>query len=82
MQSRSFSAMLQELSDNYYNHLLSFQDFRLKRREILDQIDTYYNGADQNLGRPAQAPAHDLGSTITFASFEAKREEGNTDEDR
>lgn len=73
MQSRSFSAMLQELSDNYYNHLLSFQEFRLKRREILDQIDTYYNGADNELDPPAQSDEDPLSSTITFASFETKR---------
>ena len=80
MQSRSFSAMLQELSDNYYNHLLSFQDFRLKRREILDQIDTYYNGADQNLASRNQVGSDSLGSTMTYSSFETI-EENRADED-
>lgn len=80
MQSRSFSAMLQELSDNYYNHLLSFQDFRLKRREILDQIDTYYNGADHNLASRTQAGNDSLGSTISYSSFETI-EENRADED-
>ena len=74
MQSRSFSAMLQELSDNYYNHLLSFQDFRLKRREILDQIDTYYNGADQNLASRVQTSNDSLDRTMSYSSVETVKD--------
>lgn len=40
---KSFSAMLRDLSTDYYNHMLSFEEFRVKRKEILDQVDFHYN---------------------------------------
>ena len=44
-QSSSLSAQLQQVTSDYYNRLLSRQDYRLRRNEILDQIDRFYNGA-------------------------------------
>lgn len=82
MQSRSFSAMLQELSSNYYNHLISFQDFRGKRREILDQIDAYYNGADTDAPEPRpQGDEDPYSSTLSFASFEAMENSDKNDKE-
>lgn len=46
MQGRSYSFMLQELSHNYYQHQMTFQDYRSQRREILNNIDSHYNSVD------------------------------------
>ncbi len=40
---KSFSAMLRDLSTDYYNHMVGFDEFRARRREILDQVDYHYN---------------------------------------
>ena len=46
MQSNiSFSMLLRELAADYYNHSLSFDEYRLRRRAIFDQIDIDFNGA-------------------------------------
>ena len=45
MQKQSFSTVLRELSKSYYNHYISFHEYRAQRRELLDKIDTYFNGA-------------------------------------
>lgn len=37
--------LLQELASDYYNHGLSFSEYREKRRTIFDQIDMHFNGA-------------------------------------
>ncbi|WP_086931511.1 hypothetical protein [Agarilytica rhodophyticola] len=42
-QNKSFSAILQELTNNYYNHRISFSEYRLQRRQVLDSIDQGYN---------------------------------------
>lgn len=41
--NKSFSAILQELSNNYYNHRISFTQYRTQRRRVLDSIDQSYN---------------------------------------
>lgn len=55
MQGRSYSFMLQELSNHYYQHQITFQDYRSQRREILNSIDSHYNRIDvqQNISESA-----------------------------
>ena len=77
MQGRSYSSMLQELSHRYYQHQMTFQDYRSQRREILNSIDSHYNRIDvqQKINESANIPsAHDsehegainLGETVTI----------------
>lgn len=79
MQNRSYSFMLQELSNNYYHHQISFDEYRAQRRHILDSIDSHYNGVDiqQNINESAklaaarvseQERAIQLGETLTIAA--------------
>jgi len=69
--------MLQELSHRYYQHQMTFQDYRSQRREILNSIDSHYNRIDvqQKINESANIPsAHDpehegainLGETVTI----------------
>ena len=68
--------MLQELSASHYNHVISFQEFRAKRREILNQIDTYYNGETQIQSEDKTVIAEEgFGSTLSFGSYESIRDE-------
>lgn len=79
MQNRSYSFMLQELSKHYYQHQITFQDYRTQRREILNNIDSHYNHMDiqqktnesANIA-PAQSSEHgstiNLGETMTTST--------------
>ncbi len=44
MTANSFSAMLRELVDDVQLDLISFEEYRLRRRILLNQIDEEYNG--------------------------------------
>ncbi len=35
---------LKKLSDSYYNHQISFDDYRNQRKDLLKKIDAEYNG--------------------------------------
>lgn len=35
---------LQQLSKDYYQHQISFSEYRLRRKEVLDKIDEQFNG--------------------------------------
>lgn len=67
--------MLQELSNSHYNHVISFQEFRAKRREILNQIDEYYNGEPTEQGASDTVSEDTLNGTLSFGSYEAARDE-------
>lgn len=55
MQGRSYSFMLRELANYYYQHQITFQDYRAQRRKILNSIDSQYNRIDiqQNIRESA-----------------------------
>ena len=40
----SYSARLRELSKDYYQTHLGFEEYRSQRKEVLDKIDEEYNG--------------------------------------
>lgn len=75
-QGASFSSVIQKLSSDHFNRIIGQVEYRTKRREILDQIDQYYNGADirqpapdyaQNAGAPTVPNRESLGTTMTFS---------------
>jgi len=39
----SFAKKLQNLSNDYYNQLISREDYVMQRKEILDALDSKYN---------------------------------------
>ena len=62
-QGASFSSVIQKLSSDHFNRILGQAEYRAKRREILDQIDQYYNGAQAT---PAQSTSqHSTGGAAT-----------------
>ena len=67
---KSFSAMLRDLSTDYYNHMVSFEDFRMKRREILNQVDFHYNDQSSIESDPIegdeQTQPRSVGHTMSF----------------
>ena len=44
MSDLSYSARLRELSKDYYQSHLAFEDYRAQRKEVLDKIDEEFNG--------------------------------------
>ena len=40
----SFSSVLQQLCSDHFNRVITTEEYKIKRRKILDQIDVYYNG--------------------------------------
>jgi phage-related protein len=48
MAENSFSAMLRELVDDVYENLIGFDEYRQRRRALLNQIDEEYNGVTSN----------------------------------
>ncbi len=48
MSDLSYSAMLRDLSKNYYQNHIAFDDYRSQRKAILDKIDEEFNGRKQN----------------------------------
>lgn len=43
MTAKSYSILLRELSKSHYNHQINFEDYRAKRREILNKVDSSFN---------------------------------------
>ncbi len=71
MQGKSYSSMLQELSRDYYNHRISFEEYREKRRQILEYIDQQFNGrnAGEVIGSCGPLDSDDE-ATIPYSSYE------------
>jgi hypothetical protein len=44
MDDKSISALLRDLSSDYYHNHIGFEDYRRQRKEILDNIDLQMNG--------------------------------------
>lgn len=44
MNILDFSRQLRELADNYSDQRITFADYRTKRKDILDKIDSNMNG--------------------------------------
>lgn len=44
MIEQSYSAQLRELSKNYYQSHLGYEEYRSLRKEVLDKIDEEFNG--------------------------------------
>lgn len=74
VSNKSFSSLLQALSQDYYTRRLSFDEYCEKRRALLNQIDQYFNGviAIEESPRPAQVHQVEIsgsvkpGDTMTF----------------
>jgi hypothetical protein len=45
MIEANYSESLRNLSREYFNRLLSFDSYRMKRKQLLDLVDQGYNGA-------------------------------------
>jgi len=46
MDISNYSLQLRELSDDYSNRRILADDYRLKRKELLDEIDKVINGQE------------------------------------
>lgn len=44
MSEMTYSARLRELSKNYYQSHIGFEEYRSLRKEVLDKIDEEFNG--------------------------------------
>ena len=44
MSELSYSARLRELSKNYYQSHIGYEEYRSQRKEVLDKIDEEFNG--------------------------------------
>ncbi len=55
MSELSYSAMLRELSKNYYQHHIGFDEYRAQRKSVLDKIDEEFNGRKSNEESNAKA---------------------------
>lgn len=44
MSENSYSLMLRNLSEAYYQETINFDDYRVQRKIILDKIDEDFNG--------------------------------------
>jgi len=46
MDTLSLFEQIKKLSDDYYEHRISFEEYRNMRNVLLKKIDAGYNGAD------------------------------------
>jgi len=46
MAESSYSEILRDLSRDYYHRRISVDEYRSKRREVLDAVDQQYNSVD------------------------------------
>lgn len=79
MDGTSYSAVLQDLAIGYYNYTIPFEEYRERRRQILNTIDACFNGMPYAPCESLQvSPAHacarnttlepsDLGGTERFS---------------
>ena len=44
MSDSNFSALLRNLSSDYYHNRIGFEEYRAQRKVILDNIDEEFNG--------------------------------------
>lgn len=45
MTQKQYAERLQQLVEDFSNRRLSTVDYRIQRRELLAEVDTYFNGA-------------------------------------
>lgn len=45
MNEANYSELLRNLSREYFNRIVSFDSYRIKRKQLLDLVDQGYNGA-------------------------------------
>lgn len=63
MSDDSFSTRLRNLSKDYYQNQISFDDYRSARKIILDQIDAEFNGHNIEPQEPEE-PEEQHGQSI------------------
>ncbi len=82
MTAKSYSILLRDLSKSHYNHQISFEDYRAKRREILNKVDRSFNlrsavetspidDSEDNTVRNRMSEINDLrlGDTLTMPAI-------------
>lgn len=75
MSELSYSARLRDLSKNYYQSHLGYEEYRSLRKEVLDKIDEEFNGR-KPLSEPEQGAEAESGDSSllmkTVAFFKNK----------
>ena len=60
MTEISYSLLLRNLSDDHFRRQITFEEYRTRRKETLDNIDVEFNGLKLTL-EPAQAIEPEMG---------------------
>jgi hypothetical protein len=67
MDDKSISEMLRDLSMDFYQNHIGFNDYRRQRKEILDNIDLQMNGIQKKDDEQGEDDTNSLFmQTITF----------------
>lgn len=66
MSDLSYSAMLRDLSRDYYQNHIGYEDYRTQRKALLDKIDIEFNGFRQSESESAGNDESILMKTIAF----------------
>lgn len=66
MSDLSYSAMLRDLSRDYYQNHIGYEDYRTRRKALLDKIDIEFNGFRQSESESAGNDESILMKTIAF----------------
>ena len=73
MSDLSYSAMLRELSKDYYQNHLGFEEYRSQRKTILIKIDEEFNGhkvlADDSLNIDSSDESQEKDSSILMKTI-------------
>ncbi len=66
--NKSFSALIKMLSNDYYNHRISFSDYRAQRRDLLNKVDFAFNQEPMPSESTSASEAESLrlGDTLTM----------------
>lgn len=87
MAGKSFSAILQALSNDYFNHSISVDEYRARRRQILEQVDALFNGAPSSAPADTADEIYDpteplrLGETLAFTAADVGVAENDRSKD-
>ena len=68
MSDTSYSVMLRNLSREYYQSHIGFEEYRMQRKSILDKIDQDFNGYQSHDSQTEESEqlSHFMNTTVFF----------------
>jgi hypothetical protein len=83
MNKKNYSEMLRALTKEFYHSHISFEEYRERRKGILDAIDFEYNGAQESSrsssGDEQHISSHDAETSVFSTTLNLFRRDGESE---